>query len=129
MPHIRQHLTSCNQDVAVSAFELVQCTQALGLAHLPMDGQCVKAQIAQHQRQFARVVARPGEDHDCGPGQFCQKECQVAVLHSHYELQTPPEYTPTQTFDMPQKRLSSSDKSNRLGAYSRHSYTPKSWHI
>lgn len=90
MLHTRLHLTSGNQDVAVSAFELVQGTQALGLAHLPMDGQCVKAQIAQHQRQLARVVARPGEDHDGGPGQLCQEKCQVAILHSHYELETPP---------------------------------------
>ncbi len=79
-------LTGGDQDVAVSALELVEGPQALGLAHLPVDGQRVKAQVAQHQRQLARVVAGPREYHDCRPSQLCQEERQVAVLHSTHDL-------------------------------------------
>lgn len=73
--------TCGDQDAALAALELVEGGQPLRLAHLPMDGQGIKAEVAQHQRQLARVVARPREHHECRPRQLCQKVRQIAVLH------------------------------------------------
>jgi hypothetical protein len=77
--------TCGNQDRALAALEFVQCAQALGLAHLPVDGQRVEAQVAQLQRQAPRVLARAREHHERRARQLCEKIGQVAVLRTEEE--------------------------------------------
>lgn len=50
-------------------FEFVQRPQALGLAHLAMNRDGSKAQVAQHESDTASIVACPCEQHD---GAACQ---------------------------------------------------------
>ena len=76
-------MSTCgNKDAPLACLELVESANALGLSHLTMDGDGVKAQVAQHEGHLASVVTGACEDHEGGPSQLCQVECQVAVLHS-----------------------------------------------
>ena len=63
------------------ALNLFKSTNALGLRHLAMDWDGIKAQIAQHEGHLACVVTGAGEDHEGCAGQLSQVVCQVAVLH------------------------------------------------
>ena len=72
--------TGGDQDAALAGLELVERAQALGLAHLPVDGQRVEAQVAQQQRQLARAVARARKHDRRRARQLRQEVRQVAVL-------------------------------------------------
>lgn len=55
------------QDTALPGLELVQCAKPLGLTHLPVDGYRPKPEVAEHQGDLPRAVARPSE-HLLGSG-------------------------------------------------------------
>ena len=71
--------TCGDQDGALAALELVQRAQPLGLAHLPVDGQRVEAQVAQ----LAPHPGRQGSTHTVIPcPQQSTKGMTMDVPHS-----------------------------------------------
>ncbi len=61
---VPQALTSSTQNAPLSSLKLIQCSYALGLSHLTMDGDCIKTQVTQHEGHLASVVAGACEDHE-----------------------------------------------------------------
>lgn len=57
--------TCSYQDAPLACLELVERSNALGLSHLAMNGDSIKAQVAQHESHLARVVTSACEDHEC----------------------------------------------------------------
>lgn len=71
----KRNVTCGHEYAALASLEFVEGGEPLGLTHLPMDGNGVEAQRAQHVGQLPRVVHRPGEDYECGACQLCQVVC------------------------------------------------------
>ena len=55
---------SCNQNLSLTCFELVQCIQSLSLRQLPIDVDRFEVKVAEDQSQLHALVARCRE-YDC----------------------------------------------------------------